>query len=237
MYPRYLQIKDEISTQIEKGELKVGYKFPSEPEMASKFGVSRETFRAAVKKLEEEGKIRVQHGVGTFVIRQLEKIPSDLSRLQSTSEMIRVSGRHEGDQQLSVSYSACTEEWAAILGIREGEQVVVLERVRTADEEPVMSSYYILPQSIVGEAFSEMSFGGSMFQFLEQKLGIKIRRSHTEIIVPLQTDPRVQSLTVHPNTTVLQMKQTHFDENNFPVFYACDYFRNDVFQFWVERFL
>ncbi|WP_246362626.1 GntR family transcriptional regulator [Paenibacillus alba] len=236
MYPRYMKIKDELDKQIEQGELHVGYKFPSEPEMANKFGVSRETFRAAIKKLEEEGKLRVQHGVGTFVIRQLEQIPSNLARLQSTSEMLKIAGHQEGDQQQSVHNAACTEEWAPFLNIQQGDPVVILERVRTANEEPVMSSFYILPRSIVGNKFEETAFGGSLFKFLEQELNIFVKRSHTELMVPLQTDPRVQSLMLHPNTTVLLMKQTHYDENNFPIFYANDYFRNDVFHFWMERF-
>ncbi|OPH50639.1 hypothetical protein BC351_08165 [Paenibacillus ferrarius] len=231
-----MKIKDELDKQIEQGELHVGYKFPSEPEMANKFGVSRETFRAAIKKLEEEGKLRVQHGVGTFVIRQLEQIPSNLARLQSTSEMLKIAGHQEGDQQQSVHNAACTEEWAQFLNIQQGDPVVILERVRTANEEPVMSSFYILPRAIVGNKFEETAFGGSLFKFLEQELNIFVKRSHTELMVPLQTDPRVQSLMLHPNTTVLLMKQTHYDENNFPIFYANDYFRNDVFHFWMERF-
>ncbi|MEK8126417.1 GntR family transcriptional regulator [Paenibacillus filicis] len=236
VYPRYMQIKEELEKQIEDGTLEVGYRFPSEPEMASKFGVSRETFRAAVKKLEEEGKLRVQHGVGTFVIRQLKQVPSDISNLQSTSEMLKAVGHLEGDQQQQIRYGTCTDEWATHLNIQPGDPVVIIERVRTANGEPVMSSTYILPQAVVGHAFGDTPFSGSLFGFLERELNIVVKRSHTELVVPLQSDPRVQALLVHPQTTVLLMKQTHFDMNHFPVFYAYDYFRNDVFQFWVERF-
>ncbi|OXM16073.1 GntR family transcriptional regulator [Paenibacillus herberti] len=235
MSPRYMQIKNELEDQINRGILPAGYRFPSELEMAAKFGVSRETFRTAVKRLEEEGKVRVQHGVGTFVIRQLDHVPSNLTRLQSTSEMLQAAGRQESDQHQSVLYGECKEEWASILNIGIGDPVIILERDRTANGEPVMSSIYILPRSIVGNAFDNTSFSGSLLHFLEQKLGIFVKKSQTEIKVPQQADPHVKVLMVRPSTTVLLMKQTHYDENNFPIFYAYDYFRNDVFQFWVDR--
>lgn len=235
MSPRYMEIKKALEEQIDRGLLPPGYRFPSEPEMAAKFRVSRETFRAAVKKLEEEGKIRVQHGVGTFVIRQLDHVPSNLNRLQSTSEMLRAAGLQESDRHQTVRHGECTEEWAAYLNLKAGDPVVILERGRMADGEPVMTSVYILPQSIAGRSFDSAALSGSLFQFLEHELGITIRKSHTEIKVPPASNPYVKSLTVHPETGVLLMQQTHYDENNFPVFYAYDYFRNDVFRFWIDR--
>ncbi|MEB3100853.1 GntR family transcriptional regulator [Ferviditalea candida] len=235
MKPAYQRIKEELENQMESGELQEGQRLPSEVEMARRFAVSRETFRAAVRKLEEEGKVRIRHGVGTFVIRPLDPIPSSIDRLSSTSEMIQTAGLQEGQHQESIRREACQTEWAEFLKIRPGDPVIVSERMRKANGEPISFNINIMPYSFVGDVFQMNTLRGSLMRFLEENCGIRIVSANTELVVPLQTDANCQKLRVNPNTTVILLKQIHFDSSHLPVLFSYDYFRNDVFKFWIQR--
>ncbi|MCZ8514502.1 GntR family transcriptional regulator [Paenibacillus filicis] len=215
----------------------VGDKLPSEPDMARELEVSRETFRAAVKLLEQEGKLRVKHGVGTFVVRPLPTIPSPLEKLFSIGSMIRSARLEEGESRMALREEGCPPETAKALGLAPGDPVIVLERIRTANGEPVAFSVNTLPKSLVGNLFSEADFSGSLLSYFKNKLGHKLVTVDSEIAVPLPTDRYVQQLVMNPNSTVLLMKQLHYDEGNRPLLYSLDYLRNDVFTFHIRRTL
>jgi len=110
----YVTIKEEIEEKIRTGEYKAGDRLKSEFEMAKKFGVSRETFRSAVRLLEQENKLLVKHGVGTFVVNLLPEIPSSLEKLSSIGALIQAAGLEEGERQESRSTS-CPGRWSVTL--------------------------------------------------------------------------------------------------------------------------
>ncbi|WP_248924149.1 GntR family transcriptional regulator [Paenibacillus hamazuiensis] len=235
MPAKHLTIKQKLEVMIEEGTYRIGDRLPSELAMARELGVSRETFRSAVRLLEEEGKLLVKHGVGTFVIQPLPTIPSSLEKLSSVGTMIRSAELEEGESRVSLKPGGCPPEAAQALGIAPGDPVIVLERIRTANGEPVVYSINTIPRQLAGDAFDRYDFQGSLLGFFESRLGRKIATADTEIAVPLHIDRNCQRLLLHPQTTVLLLKQLHYDEANRPVLYSLDYMRNDVFTFRIRR--
>ncbi|WP_100333123.1 GntR family transcriptional regulator [Bacillus alkalisoli] len=235
MKPSYVKIKEQLDTLIQQGVFKVGERLPSEKEMAKRFEVSRETFRSAVKLLEQEDKLVVKHGAGTFVVNPLPKIANSLEKLGSVTTMIQSAGLTEGEQRESIRVEPCQAEWAEALLLEEGTPVIVHKRIRTANDEPVVFSQNILRKDLVKEEILESESVGSLFQYLEHACGLIITKADSELVVPLHTDRNCQKLLIHPETTVLLMKQLHYDNNNVPILYSYDYFRNDVFTFMIRR--
>lgn len=68
--PLYLQVKRQIMDMIYQGELKVGYKMPTERELSRVLGISRNTISSAYKELELEGVLKSIQGKGTFISEQ-----------------------------------------------------------------------------------------------------------------------------------------------------------------------
>ena len=68
--PLYLQVKRQIMDMIYRGELKVGYKMPTERELSKVLGISRNTISSAYKELELEGVLKSIQGKGTFISEQ-----------------------------------------------------------------------------------------------------------------------------------------------------------------------
>ncbi|MDX8045327.1 GntR family transcriptional regulator [Gracilibacillus sp. S3-1-1] len=231
----YVYIKEHIESQINEGKLKVGEKLPSEIHMAKKYEVSRETFRSAIRLLEEEGKVTIKRGIGTFIATPLKTIPSSLEKLTSITDIIRAASLKEGEKREKIETVACTKEWGELLGLEEGDPVIFHKRTRTADGEPVVFSLNVIPKEIVGDLFDEKHFSGSLLHFIERECNVNVVCSDAEISVPLHTDRYCQKLLIHPHTTVLLLKQVHYDEFNRPIFYSEDYLRNDVFQFQMRR--
>jgi len=65
--PLYYQLQELLKEQIESGEWRPGDQLPSEPQLASRFGVSRVVVRQALAILQDDGQILRAQGRGTFV--------------------------------------------------------------------------------------------------------------------------------------------------------------------------
>lgn len=62
------EVADRLQELIASGKYQVGQKLPTEPELMTQFSVGRSSIREAVKILSHRGLVRVQQGLGTFVL-------------------------------------------------------------------------------------------------------------------------------------------------------------------------
>jgi GntR family transcriptional repressor for pyruvate dehydrogenase complex len=71
------KISDEVYKQIvsliSNGQLKPGDKIPSEREMASELGISRQSIREALNRAEVMGLIEVRQGEGSFILSSVRE--------------------------------------------------------------------------------------------------------------------------------------------------------------------
>lgn len=231
----YMKIKEDIQQRIAIGELKFGDKLLPEKEIARQYRVSRETVRSALKQLEQEGVLDVIKGIGRFVRHVMPSLPSSIDKYIPTEELIRSAGLEEGQLEQFIRIEPCKEEWANMLHIELGESVLINERTRTANNEPVAHNINIMPLARVKPAFDNVQLSGSLAKFLEKECGISLIATTSEIVVPPYSDPVNTKLRVKADTTVLLLKQLHYDQQHVPTLFSYDYFRNDVFRFWVNR--
>ena len=100
--PIYLQIKNQIKSQIISGDLQVGDKLPSIRFMAKELRISMITAKRAFDELEADGFIDSVQGKGNFVARQnkelireeyLKKIEEKIQDIIEFSDIIGLSNR------------------------------------------------------------------------------------------------------------------------------------------------
>jgi GntR family transcriptional regulator len=72
LLPAYLQLAILLRATIVSLQLPVGTMLPSEPELTSRFKVSRDTVRKAMQLLREHGLAETRRGIGHFVLRTPE---------------------------------------------------------------------------------------------------------------------------------------------------------------------
>src|SRR3954447_18817293 len=71
--PLYINVYDELLLQIKKGVFPVDSQLPSEPDLASRLGISRATLRQALALLQDDGIVRNIRGKGNFVVNSVSK--------------------------------------------------------------------------------------------------------------------------------------------------------------------
>ena len=228
----YLQVIDRLKQDIEEGVYKEKEKLPSEFDLAKHLGVSRATLREALRILEEENVIIRRHGVGTFV-NSKPLFTSGIEQLNSVTDMIKQAGMRPGTIFLSSSTQSPTEEDVRRFSCSNDEDIVVIERVRTANGEPVVYCIDKVPESILPEKF---------FHSEESLLNILDAEAHQRItyavaqIEPIGYHEKISPiLECDPETALFVLKQMHFNEMDEPILFSVNYFKADKFSFHVLR--
>lgn len=228
----YLQVIDHLKNDIENGVYKEREKLPSEFDLAKELGVSRATLREALRILEEENVITRRHGVGTFVnARPL--FSSGIEQLNSVTNMIRQAGMEPGTIFLSTTTQGPTEEDIRRLSCQKENEIAVIERVRTANGEPVVYCIDKIPAELFPWNFSNSD--GSIFDTLETYSKKRISYAITSIEPIGYHDKISPILDCDPETALLVLKQLHYDEEDQPILYSVNYFKADKFSFHVLR--
>ncbi|GAB7388313.1 GntR family transcriptional regulator [Bacillaceae bacterium] len=230
--PLYLRVIDQIKRDIENGSLKPGERLPSEFNLAQQFGVSRETLKMALRLLEEENILIRRHGVGTFV-RARPIFSSGIEELFSITDMIAQKGFAPATHFLYSGYVDPQEEEMKKLKLSERERVLLIERVRTADGTPVVYCIDKIPQHLLPNGYSWHY--ESIFDFLEEQANVTVSHAVAQIEALGYHEKISEILQCEPETSLLVLKQLHYDAQERPVLYSINYFRADKFSFQAVR--
>jgi len=229
----YLQVIDHLKADIEKGIYKENEKLPSEFELSKTLGVSRATLREALRLLEEENIIVRRHGVGTFV-NPKPIFTSGIEQLSSISSMIEDAGMQPGTVYLNSTELLPNDEDLKRFQCDAGDPMITIERVRTADDNPVVYCIDQVPSNYLPKDFLKRR-NLSIFQALEESGDIHVAYAVT-YIDPIGYHGHVSPiLECGRETALLLLKQFHYDEQERLVLYSKNYFRADKFSFHVIR--
>lgn len=110
-------IAGALKKRISSGEWASVGRMPPERELASEFGVARNTIRRAVSLLEEDGTVTRQNGRGTFLqAEKLDTLSSAVMRMEGTSpaDMMEIRLLLEPSAAQFAATNASTSELAAV---------------------------------------------------------------------------------------------------------------------------
>lgn len=233
---RSVSVYEELVQRIARGQLPAGTRLPSETELAIEMGVSRATLRDALRILEDDGLVRRIQGSGTYVTQRL-RVSNSLDVNFGVTDAIRAAGMRAGIVGGRHWTEPAGVSEAERLGIDPAEDVLVVERVRTADGKPVVLSRDVLPQKVVGEhaeAVGQM-LRESIYAVLERELGVVIHYGVASFR-PVQADRSLASrLGVPRGELVLYLWQVDYGESGEPVLSSHEYHLADAFNFSVVR--
>lgn len=135
--PSYLQLARAYRDAINHGRFVPGDALPPERIIAERLGVSRVTVRKAIKQLVDEGKLRQRQGSGTYVNARHRFPLADNHRLSFEQEL-KNAGKQPDHKILKNGMVPAEESVAHRLGTRLSTKVQRIQRLRYADEEPVV---------------------------------------------------------------------------------------------------
>lgn len=161
----HIQLADLLRNVITRYSLSEGDPLPTEKYFCERFGVSRSTVRKAMDALMDEGLVARVQGKGTFVAKG--KLSRKIERIYSFSNEIRASGLAPSSKVVSITLDYQDEFLRNILTVKENEKIYCINRLRLADNEPLLVEYTYVPFSFIGVLSSKALETGSLYQILK----------------------------------------------------------------------
>jgi GntR family transcriptional regulator len=223
--PKYHQLSEILSDLIAT-ELEVDTPIPSERVLAERFGVARMTVRQAVNQLVTGGKLYRVPARGTYVARPTIVLPV---RLTSFTEDMTSRGLTPGSVDLVRRTHPADDALAAELRIPAGEQVHVVERLRTADGEPMAIERAYLPARIAPGLTDTPLADQSLYSVLEERYRIILDAGEQTIQASTVTAADAGLLGVPDGSPVLLFTRRSF-ATGVPIEYVVSAYRADRYQ-------
>ncbi len=227
------KVKEAIFDMIKNSEFMS--KLPSEQELASLLGVSRNTVREAIKTLENEGLVISRHGIGTFVTlyKSTQNIRYNIAALDSTTKIIAEHGYVPGTKSIHMDTRMASLDISQKLGSDEPVEVLYIERVRTADNTSIVYvEDYIRHTDEMLNDFSNNNYA-SLFNFVNNYVPVSF--SNCSIHAVLSNEKLMDKLSLTEPKALLLLQQIHYSAKGIPVFYSDSYFITDKLEFNIIR--
>jgi DNA-binding GntR family transcriptional regulator len=227
--------EEELRHAIATGAYRAGSQLPTETELVAMLGVSRTVVREALRMLEEGGLILRRHGVGTFVRDQA--ILKNLNFNYGITEMIESAGLRAGTSHLAARREPADSDLSEQLRVPLGTPMLTIERVRTADERPVVFSLDSLAEAhLRGVAFDpNRLLTESVYSLLQVDGGRGIEYGIARVQPAVAPDHVAEHLALPVGAMVLYLVQTDYSAADEPVLYSREYHLPDAFDFIIWR--
>jgi len=185
--PLWAQLEADLRARLEAGEF--DERFPTDAELTETYQVSRHTVREAIRHLNRSGLLRRERGRGTIVNRA--EFEQSLGALYSLYQSIEATGVEQRSDVLSLELTTDAVA-AARLEVPDTTELVLLERLRRAGDEPLAVDRAWLPAEIAG-GLLEVDFSRTaLYDELDRVVGYRPNQGWERIspIVPSAEDRR-----------------------------------------------
>lgn len=179
--PLYRQLIRELRTLAES--VGPGRRFPSERELIERYDVSRITVQQAIRDLVRSGHLRRQQGLGTFVSEP--KVERPLQATNSFSEDMRQKGLTPSARLVGFETLEANGRLGRELGVEDGDDIVLVERLMLADDEPMAVHQTYLRgdhcRSVIERHLEDLRDGGSLYDLLENVGGLELAEAEETV--------------------------------------------------------
>ena len=224
--PLYHQAAQALEAAIEDGRLPRGSKLGGEVDLAVQFGISRPTMRAAMKQLADKGLIIRRRGIGTIVA------PRPVRRavaLTSLYDDLAKAGRDPRTRVLSLKKMGAPPVIAEALGLGPGEEVIRIERLRSAGSDPVALMRNAVPEGLLEITADDLESGG-LYELLRRNgAGPHIAIQH--VGARKADGEEAELLEIEPGDPLLTMSRTAYDTEGRAVEYGWHSYPAEAYSF------
>lgn len=224
--PKYWRLKRhllELTRTLPPGTL-----VPPERTLSVEFGTSRTTVRQAIQELVVEGRLARVQGKGTFVARP--KVAQTL-QLTSYTEDMRAQGLAPTSHLIDVGQIGADDALAERLGIRPGNRVLRIERLRLADGEPMAVETTHLATSRFPGLRRQLLRHASLYAALAEAYAVQLAEAEETIETALATPREADLLGTEVGLPLLLLSRHSFDVDGRPVEWVRSLYRGDRYKF------
>ncbi|GAB3278209.1 GntR family transcriptional regulator [Kineosporia babensis] len=225
--PLHEQMYTVIRARIETREWGKGHQLPTEWQLAEEFGVSRGTTRQAITRLVNEGLLDRSAGRGTFV-KGGRPLAYRVGDLLGFAHRITAGGRIPSSRLVRTEVVQRHEMFGFAEGVR---KLLLIERVRLADDEPVALERIYLPwPRFAGLADMDLEKVG-VYDTLEADFGVEIELGDFDLTIADLDAEQAGLLNEAPDAAVFLMQGSVTDHQASVIAGVQSYYRRDTFSF------
>jgi GntR family transcriptional regulator len=202
---------------------------PSERDLATEHGVSRMTARMAIEELADQGFVYRVQGRGTFVDRP--RVSKSLALTSFTEDML-ARGMRPGSRVITCAERPAGAAAGRDLRISPAAPVIILRRVRLADEAPICLETVELPAALV-PGLTAQPLTGSLYDLIATRYRIRVMHAEQRIRATVLDQEEADLLGVAPVSPALLVKRVSSDKAGRPVERARSLYRADRYDFRV----
>jgi DNA-binding GntR family transcriptional regulator len=224
--PLYFQLAQQLEAAIERGGLAPGTLLGNEIELAGRLGLSRPTVRQGIQSLVDKGLLVRRRGVGTQVVHSQVRRPLELSSLYDD---LAAAGQCPATRVLNNTLEPATAEVAAALGVPEGAEVLLVERLRYAHDQPIAYLRNRLPIGLIDCDTASLEATG-LYRMM-RSAGITLHSARQSVGARSATAGEAGLLTELPGAPLLTMERTAFDDTGRAVEFGSHIYRASRYTF------
>jgi GntR family transcriptional regulator, N-acetylglucosamine utilization regulator len=233
--PYYYQLRQLLERAVTSGSLAVGQQIPTEAALCERFDVSRTVVRQTLNDLERQGLVTRIKGKGTFVAAP--KLSEHLVQsLTSLHEDLASRGERLETHVLRLEVQPISPHVAEMLRLPETDQIVLLERLRFLNGEPLVVTTAHMPLALCAPILELDMTGRSLFETYERELGYSLHRGTRAIEARLAAKDIAHHLGIPEGAPVLVFTGVTYIEGGRPIEYFVGIHRGDRSRFEVELF-
>ena len=227
---RYYQIYQDIKARIDSGDIPSGTQLPTEIELQNSYGVSRDTIRKALQKLEMEGVINRRAAIGTFV-RPVKSIYA-LSSMSSFSEQMLSRGvTPSSDLQSITLTTGIREDIRAKLQLKPDEKCYLVKRIRCGDGIPMAFEETYIPEKLCPNIQKHIDNEASLYDIYQNVYGLVIGDADVDLEAAMPEEKYRTALSIGKETPVLFMHCFARQANGNPLYYVECYYSGSSYVF------
>jgi GntR family transcriptional regulator len=185
--PLWAQLQEDLTRRLALGAFDDG--FPGEMDLVETYAVSRHTVREALRRLRETGVLESGRGRSTQVRRDIEQ---PLGSIYSLFREVEARGMRQTSEVLALR-SETNSEAATAMSLPEDAELVHLERVRLADDEPLAYDQVWLPASVARPLLEADFTHAALYDELAARCGVRLTGGR-ERITACVPPPSVEAL-------------------------------------------
>ena len=226
---KYKIIANSIRKRIIEGDYVSDQKLPSEKEIGDEFVASKLTVKKALDILVGEGLIIKRRGAGTFVkslsVDEMERLIVD-NQMRGTTAFNP--DKKVTSKVLSFSVVQASQLVSRKLNLVEASPVYEIYRVRLVDGSPSVIEKTYMPLDVIS-GLTKKNVEGSIYEYIEEKLGLKIESGHRTITVRKAADFEADELALEYGDPVGIAEQTGYLNTGVQFEYSISVHRYDQF--------
>ncbi|MFZ4451268.1 GntR family transcriptional regulator [Salibacterium aidingense] len=227
----YLQIKDILIQRIQEGIWEAHSLIPTEQELMKEFDVSRSTIRQAISILVQTGLVEKTQGRGTIVKPQ--KLVGSLGRLKGFAEEVVEKGQTPRSKLIRAEFSDQLYTEKTMLEVDEEDTILLVERIRFADQVPVALERTCWPYPI-GSILMEYDLNEARYYEILEDHNIFLKKASEKIIAINATQHEADLLGIRPGEALLEMTRLSFGMNDHPMEFTKTKYRSDQYHYDIE---